>query len=105
MKEDLSFGKWLRQRRRTLDLSQQAFADQATCARITLSRIEADTLKPSKELALILLQKVGIPQNERDQWVRFARGLSGLPSQEAQPYSLNNLPASLTTFIGREKEQ
>jgi len=105
MTEDLSFGKWLRQRRRMLDLSQQALADQATCARITLSRIEADTLKPSKELALLLLEKVGIPQNERDQWVRFARGLSGLPSQESQPYPRNNLPASLTTFIGREKEQ
>jgi predicted ATPase/DNA-binding XRE family transcriptional regulator len=105
MTENISFGKWLRQRRRTLDLSQQALADQAACARITLSRIEADTLKPSKELALILLEKVGIPQNERDQWVRFARGLSELPSQEVQPYPRNNLPASLTTFIGREKEQ
>ena len=47
-----------------LDLSQQALADQSGCARITLSRIEADTLKPSKELAQILLKKLGIPEFE-----------------------------------------
>jgi len=104
-----SFGTWLRQRRRTLDLTQQAFADQVGCARITLSRIEADTLKPSKELALILLEKVGIPLSEREQWVPFARGHSGLPSKNVQPFisigPQTNLPVSLTSFIGREKEQ
>ena len=52
MTEDISFGKWLRQRRRLLDLTQQAFADSVGCARSTLRRIEAGDLKPSKELAL-----------------------------------------------------
>jgi non-specific serine/threonine protein kinase len=109
MNESISFGTWLRERRRALDLTQQAFADQVGCARITLSRIEADTLKPSKELALILLEKVGIPQMECEQWARFARGLSGLPSKDVQSSTSvrprTNLPASLTSFIGREKEQ
>ncbi|MBK7456107.1 MAG: helix-turn-helix transcriptional regulator [Anaerolineales bacterium] len=50
------FGKWLRQKRRALDLTQEAFADQVGCARITLRRIESDALKPSKELALLLLE-------------------------------------------------
>src|SRR5262245_29083010 len=99
MTENISFGSWLRQRRRTLDLTQQAFADQVGCARITLSRIEADTLKPSKELALILLEKAGIPQMEREQWVRFSRGLSGLPSKDVQSSTSvrprTNLPAPL----------
>ena len=57
----VSFGKWLRQKRRALDLTQEAFADQVGCARITLRRIESDALKPSKELALLLLEKAGIP--------------------------------------------
>ncbi len=109
MTENISFGTWLRQRRRALDLTQQAFADQVGCARITLSRIEADTLKPSKELALILLEKVSIPPSERGQWVRFARGQSSLPSKAIQRLTptrpQTNLPASLTSFIGREKEQ
>jgi predicted ATPase/DNA-binding XRE family transcriptional regulator len=107
MIENISFGKWLRQRRRMLDLSQQALADQATCARITLSRIEANTLKPSKELALILLEKLGIPEFERPQWILFARGLSGFPTQPVDSFASQlktNLPAALTTFIGRERE-
>jgi len=108
MDENISFGTWLRQRRRALDLTQQTFADRVGCARITLSRIEADTLKPSKELAIILLEKVGIPPSEREPWVRFARGLSGLPSKASQQSTSirtkTNLPASLTSFIGRENE-
>ena len=58
--EEISFGEWLHQRRRMLDLTQQNLADQVGCARITLRRIESGTLRPSKELTLILLGKLGI---------------------------------------------
>ena len=107
MQEEISFGVWLRKQRRTLDLSRQAFADQIGCAEVTLRRIEAGTLKPSKELAGIILEKLGVPEVERPQWVSFARGLSGFPSQSIPSLNkpLTNLPAPLTTFIGREKEQ
>ena len=107
MQEEISFGVWLRKQRRALDLSRQAFADQVGCAEVTLRRIEAGTLKPSKELAEILLEKLGIPETERPQWISFARGLSGFPitSSSSQNKLLTNLPAPLTTFIGREKEQ
>jgi len=107
MKEQLSFGVWLRKQRRALDLTRQAFADQVGCAEVTLRRIEAGTLKPSKELAGILLEKFGIPEAERLQWISFARGLSGFPSQflPSSNKPITNLPAPLTTFIGREKEQ
>jgi non-specific serine/threonine protein kinase len=89
-------------------LTQQELADRAGCARITLRRIEADALKPSKELALILLEKLGIPEIERPQWVQFARGLSGFPEKSIYPSTSHpntNLPTPLTSFIGREKEQ
>lgn len=80
MKEPLLFGEWLRKQRRALDLSRQDLAHQAGCAEITVRRIETGTLKPSKELATVLLEKVGIPQNDLEQWVRFARGLGDLPN-------------------------
>ena len=107
MSEEISFGSWLRKQRRGLDLTRQAFADQVGCAEVTLRRIEAGTLKPSKELAGILLEKLGIPEAERPQWVSFARGLSDFPLSSIQTSIklLTNLPAPLTTFIGREKEQ
>src|SRR4026207_951095 len=106
MQEETSFGIWLRKQRRTLDLSRRAFADQVGCAEVTLRRIEAGTLKPSRELASILLEKLGIPEIERTQWITFARGLSGFPQQSVLPSNkpITNLPASLTSFVGREKE-
>jgi transcriptional regulator with XRE-family HTH domain len=107
MQEEISFGTWLRKQRRALDLSRQALADQVGCAEVTLRRIETGTLKPSKELASILLEKIGIAEAERPQWISFARGLSGFPLSST-PLSnklLTNLPAPITTFIGREKEQ
>ena len=108
MAEELTFGKWLRQRRRALDLTQKALANQVGCAEITVRRMEADAYKPSKELAFVLFEKLGIPEPERDQWVHFARGVAEFPKK--YPISLtdnqkNNLPLSLTSFIGREKEQ
>ena len=106
--EDISFGEWLRQRRHILDLTQQELADQVGCARITLRRIEAGALKPSRELAVILLQKLGAPEVELEAWIRFARGLSGFPTTPTGSFPgkrLTNLPTLLTSFIGREKEQ
>src|SRR5438093_6326796 len=100
--EKISFGEWLRQHRRMLDLTQQALADQVGCARITLRRIEADALKPSKELAHILLEKLGIPPDEREVWLRFARGLSGFPERSVDSLvskPTTNLPTGTVTFL------
>lgn len=102
------FGEWLRQQRRRLDLTQQALADQAGCARISLRRIEKGSLKPSKDLALILLKIIGIPESDRTNWIPFVRGLADIPTKQIDFNSTRlqtNFPAFLTTFIGREKEQ
>ena len=106
--EDLSFGEWLRQRRHILDMTQQELADQVGCARITLRRLESGALRPSKELTQILLEKLGIPEAKLEAWLRFARGLSGLPETSPESVAkqpLTNLPIALSSFIGREKEQ
>jgi predicted ATPase/DNA-binding XRE family transcriptional regulator len=108
MSEEITFGKWLHQRRRRMDLTQQQLADQVSCARITLSRIESGTLKPSRELAMILLEKLGIAASERPKWLPFARGILGYPEETGKPSakkSPNNLPVSMTSFVGREKER
>lgn len=108
MPDSISFGAWLRQHRRSLDLTQKALADQVGCAEITVRRMEADEYRPSNELALVLLEKLGIPEAERPQWVRFARGLVEHPNHHLTSSALReqktNLPISLTSFIGREKE-
>ena len=97
---ETSFGTWLRSRRRQLDLTQQALADQAGCARITVRRIESGALKPSRELTLILLDKLAIPEIEQPDWILFARGLSSMPGPGGSfaDKPLTNLPAFLTTL-------
>src|SRR6185503_9848760 len=104
MQEEISFGKWLRKQRRALDLTRQAFADQVGCAEVTLRRMEAGTLKPSKELASIVLEKLGVAEAEWSQWISFARGLSDFPHPVSSSSNkrITNLPVPLTTFIGRE---
>jgi non-specific serine/threonine protein kinase len=108
MPESTSFGTWLRHQRRALDLTQKALADQVGCAEITVRRMEADEYKPSNELALVLLEKLGIPEPERSHWVRFARGLAEHPNHHGTSSpgrgQNTNLPIALTSFIGREKE-
>src|SRR5690349_14036344 len=70
--------------------------------------MEADEYKPSNELAFVLFEKLGIPELERTQWVRFARGLAEFPKYPSISSSTReqktNLPIPLTSFIGREKD-
>ena len=105
MQEETSFGTWLRKQRRALDLSRQEFAGQVGCAEVTLRRIEAGMLKPSKELANILLEKLGISESERPQWISFARGITSIPPPLSP--SSNNLKSNSSALltIDRGKEQ
>lgn len=105
MQEQISFGQWLYKQRRALDLTRQEFADQIGYAEVTLRRVEVGTLKPSKALASILIEKLGIPESERSQWVSFARGESGFPlsSHQSSNKPTSNLPGPLTRSIGGKK--
>lgn len=106
--EEVSFGKWLRRQRRMQDLTQQALADQVGIARITLRKIEAGTLRPSKQLTILLLKFFRISNVEYEQWIYFARGKTKHPGHTSSDITLRyrtNLPASLTSFIGRVKEK
>src|SRR3954454_24064647 len=94
-----TFGQWLRQRRRALDLTQDALARQVGCARVTIRQLEADGVRPSRQLAELLTEKLGLPPAEREQYVRLARGTS-LDAGPAAPAPRHNLPAPPSSFIG-----
>lgn len=51
-----TFGKWLKARRRANALTQNQLARRVYCAEITIRKIEADELRPSRELALLLVK-------------------------------------------------
>jgi predicted ATPase/transcriptional regulator with XRE-family HTH domain len=113
---DLTFGAWLRRRRRALDLTREDLAARAGCSISALRKFEADELRPSKSLAELLAGALGIAQEDRIAFVRFARDTTGddetLPaiptvSLDRAPVSssgLSNLPTSATAIIGRETE-
>src|SRR5262245_36226100 len=51
MDDITSFGAWLKRRRQTLGLTQDALAQQVGCAVATIRKIEADARRPSVQIA------------------------------------------------------
>lgn len=68
-----SFGHWLKQQRRACDLTQTELAQRVYCAEITIRKIEADQLHPSKHLARVLLETLQAPRGERVELMQLAR--------------------------------
>jgi len=125
MERDASFGHWVYSRRRELHLSRVELAAQVGCAAITLRKIEEDARRPSPQMAGLLAERLRLPPPARATFMRVARGellvehLPALPlaspdsppapasavQRERIPTPLRtNLPAPLTSFVGRETE-
>jgi predicted ATPase/DNA-binding XRE family transcriptional regulator len=116
--DTLPFGRWLKERRQSLDLTQENLADRVGCALSTIEKIERGLRRPSHQIAGRLAEALRIPVEERATFVAWARyvpaevtaTLSTSPEEtgvdvagEARQ-SLGNLPASATTLIGRDRE-
>ncbi len=134
MGAEITFGVWLKQRRRMLDLTQAELARQVGCAVVTIRKFEDDERRPSKELAERLAACLNLALEEYDHFIAFARaepyldavsppatqpiGAEKLPStlqfpmlnyppalSPASPFYIpHNLPAQSTPFVGRTKE-
>ena len=73
MDELLTFGAWLKQRRKTLDLTQQNLADLAHCSIVSIRKIESGDLTPSKQLAEALSMALKIDAVDQATFITFAR--------------------------------
>ena len=111
--EEHSFGYWLRLRRKALDLTQDALADRVGCSVGMIRKIESEERRPSAQIVERLAEIFSIPQAEQTAFLRFARGelrsISGeteehLPWHTTIKPTHTNLPATVTSFIGREQE-
>jgi predicted ATPase/DNA-binding XRE family transcriptional regulator len=109
----LYFGEWLRDRRKTLDLTQAELARRAGCSTAGLRKIETGERRPSKELAALLALALEIDSEQQATFVRVARGelnveRLGIPATDQTdspaPVQLESLPISPTPFIGRRDE-
>src|SRR5262245_35542772 len=85
-----SFGEWLRRARKARDLTQAELAQQVGCAEGTIRNLEADALRPSKQLAARLAAQLGLSPDAQAAMVGFARGGA---ATAAAPPPLTPLPS------------
>jgi predicted ATPase/DNA-binding XRE family transcriptional regulator len=106
-----TFGSWLKQQRRALDLTQKELAQRAGCSTVTIHKIETSALRPSKDTAERLALCLEISPDARPGFVRFARGgpreqaMDGTSSsRDAAVRTSRSLPLPATQLIGREDD-
>jgi predicted ATPase/Tfp pilus assembly protein PilF/DNA-binding XRE family transcriptional regulator len=108
-----SFGYWLKRKRKGLDLTREDLAKQAGYSAATIRKIEDEERRPSAQLTERLAEFFDIRQEERTAFVRFARGESrsvpretnaNFPWRASGKSTRSNVPATVTSLIGREKE-
>ena len=69
----LSFGLWIKRRRKALDLTQDALAALVGCSKDLIVKIEGDARRPSREIAALLATHLQLAPEERDDFIRCAR--------------------------------
>jgi peptide/nickel transport system substrate-binding protein len=84
MNDSPSFGLWLKQRRKELDLTQEKLAEQVGCAVSTIRKIEAGVLRPSRQIAERLANQLELPPEERAAFLKAARAA---PHPHPAPHS------------------
>ena len=73
MPADIRFGQLVKDRRSAIGLTQAELANRVGCAPITIRKIEADTLRPSFQMAERLALALNIPEAEQLGFVRLSR--------------------------------
>ncbi len=99
-----SLGHWMKQQRKSLDLTQELLAERVGYALSTIRKIEAGVLRPSREIAERLAECLEIAQTDHADFVRLARTpLTEKPAPSAAPLR-STIPAQATTLIDRDRE-
>src|SRR5262245_54007341 len=99
------FSEWLKQRRKALDLTQEALAERVGCSVATVKKIEAGERRPSRQIAHLLAQHLEVSADEQAAFVEFARtGVQTAALQKRPTRTPHNLPIFATPLIGREDD-
>src|SRR6476659_31421 len=118
MSEDITFGSWLKQRRRESGVTQEELAERIGCSGTAIRKIELGERRPSGQIAQLLAEYLKIAADEREAFITFARSGTAHVSALSEPGETSmrapwrnvylhqtNLPAVLTPLLGREQEQ
>src|SRR5262245_37782309 len=128
MHHEIPFGRWVKQLRATLDLTQELLAGRVGCSIETIRKIESGERRPSRQVAELMAQALELPVGDRATFMRAARlqhdrgaeerqgkaAEARLDKDAEQPAGQGNeqpaahapapLPIALTPFVGRETE-
>jgi len=125
MEDPVSFGSWLKQRRKMLDLTRADLAGCVGCAVVTIQKIEMDERRPSRQMAKLLADCLEIPLADHPTFLKVARaevrvdrmaeigppslttqsGMTAETETRSSTFPLPlNLPTPPTSLIGREHE-
>ena len=116
MEREISFGNWIKRRRKALDLTQQDLASRIGCSISLIFKIESDERRPSRQITQLLAEHLDIPLDQRALFMKVARREKAVDTLEGllSPYTFQPvtgsqrsqypLPQPLTSLIGRENE-
>ena len=80
MPDHLSFGYWVRRRRKALDLTQADLGRLVGASAAMIRKIEAEERRPSRELADLLAKHLAVSAAERESFLRAARDIATVES-------------------------
>jgi len=69
----ITFGLWLRQRRKARGWSQEELAQLVNCSADFIRKIEANERRPSREVAALIIQHMGSADDYRGALLQLAR--------------------------------
>jgi predicted ATPase/transposase/transcriptional regulator with XRE-family HTH domain len=95
----LPFGVWLKHERKALDLTQESLARRIGCSAVTIRKIEAGSLKPSRQVAELMAATFTTDTAKQSAIIQWSRGL--VREMGMLP---RHLPLPPTSFVGREHE-
>ncbi|GAB4446928.1 MAG: hypothetical protein OHK0015_50650 [Chloroflexi bacterium OHK40] len=102
------FARTLKQQRKRHDLTQTELAHLVGCASVTIQRFEQGTLRPSRQIAERMAAIFALAGEERELFVRLARGRPLAEPDIEAPHlpaiAAVSLPTPLTPLIGRAQE-
>jgi transcriptional regulator with XRE-family HTH domain/tetratricopeptide (TPR) repeat protein len=117
MQDTVSFGYWVRRRRKALDLTQEGLAYQVGCATVSIKKIERDERRPSRMMAERLAEILLIPTTERETFIHCGLGevpvdilevsahpLTPLPRRNETKKPIDSVAGGWNQFVGREPE-
>src|SRR5262245_27116053 len=90
------FGQWLRRRRRSLDLTQEALAQRVVCVVDTVRKIELGMRRPSHTTAERLAQCLSIPLHQCAAFIAAARAGRAPPDHNVTSTAPGVAPASVS---------